>query len=415
MKPTPIPLIVLLLIGAVLLSGCAVATPTVTPVAPTGTAMPDTAALAASIQATLPTNAYQVGGIGVIPLLGPDSRRPYWAAYSYGLRNYDIQPRPSHFVAVYTWDATGGWQELARLSLDVDNDTDGVWPDYVDENGVAQALLPDPNHLWVEVQGGAGAHSGTYELLAFDGTALQMMLHASHVSPGFGSTRDLNSDGAPEVVLNVSDPYIFCYACGVRKVMFQVFTWGSEAQELAEVTIEPLAADQQAHPAYAAANRAVELAHAGLWKDAAATIDEAVAVAGATDNATLTWNAILIHLHAEAMVAALADSPYPLLNHIFYGDYAAALEMMRPYTPAEIFSAETPLIAGTVAQGWEQAVSQHIIQSADAALSAEPELAAAWFLRGWARFVADPTDPQAQADVARAAELAPAEPLFAMP
>jgi hypothetical protein len=65
-----------------------------------------------------------------------------------------------------------------------------------------------------------------------------------------------------------------------------------------------------------------------------------------------------------------------------------------------------------VAEGWEDALSTYLVQSATDALSREPSLAPAYFLRAWGAYLADPSDPQIRQDVARAAALAPGDPLF---
>lgn len=155
--------------------------------------------------------------------------------------------------------------------------------------------------------------------------------------------------------------------------------------------------------------------YAGLWKDALSAITQAqerVSQYPEADVQTLTWDYALIKLHAEALAQALTDSPYPLLANVFYGDDAAAVELMRAYSPDQLFTPQTPLIVGTVAEQWVSEVSSRITEATTAALAVKPDLAAAYFLRGWAAYLADPTSPQARADVRRAAELAPGDTLF---
>jgi hypothetical protein len=60
---------------------------------------------------------------------------------------------------------------------------------------------------------------------------------------------------------------------------------------------------------------------------------------------------------------------------------------MRSHGPEDIFSQPTPLITGSVAEGWEQAVSEWILNLSNQAIEVKPELAAAYFLRGWAKFL----------------------------
>jgi hypothetical protein len=174
---------------------------------------------------------------------------------------------------------------------------------------------------------------------------------------------------------------------------------------------------QRGTPPDEANSAAVALAQAGLWRDALMKIDEAVALAGDDDPPTpagsLRWNQALIRLNHDAHVQAIQDSAYPLLSQVFYGDYAAAVDLMRPYSVEQIFSADTPLVIGTTAEGWQPELSGYLLSSADAALAVQPDLAPAYFVRAWARYLAGLASPQIAADLARAAELAPDDALFA--
>ena len=83
-------------------------------------------------------------------------------------------------------------------------------PDYVGEGGLAQMQV-EPSHTWMALEGGAGAHSGVFELLNFDGQTLQVQVNGFSSSPGVGTLQDINGDGVPDVVLNATDYYVFCY------------------------------------------------------------------------------------------------------------------------------------------------------------------------------------------------------------
>jgi hypothetical protein len=355
--------------------------------------------------------------VSVLPLKVSGGSQFLWAVSSVGGRFFEAEQY--HFVAIYTHD-DDGWQELARLELISNFDSEPMDPgaDYLFEGSVSQVFV-EPDHIWLQVEGGTGAHSGTYHLLKFDGEKLQVELAHFSPSPGAASLADLNSDGVKEVILDATDPYVFCYACGVRNVAFKVFAWDSSNEEMLVVSLQPMLMGQQGHPAREPTNRAVELAEAGLWKDALAEIAEAKEVAAQstepTDTWTLDWDYALIKLHADAMAQEVTESEYPLLSNIFYGDYAAALDLMRSYNPEQLFSLDTPLIAGTVAEGWEETLSDWVSSSTVLALGAKPDLAAAYFLRGWAAYLVNPNSPEARGDVERAAELAPDEPLFTLP
>jgi hypothetical protein len=98
---------------------------------------------------------------------------------------------------------------------------------------------------------------------------------------------------------------------------------------------------------------------------------------------------------------------------LFYGDYPAALDALRPYPPDQIFSLSGPLIKGTAAEGWEPTLANWITQTTNSAVQMQPNLAAAYFLRGWGEYLANAKDPAARQDVARAAQLDSNEPLYA--
>lgn len=391
----------------------AVSTPA--PTLPPPTAVPDanTDDLLALIQADLPTNAFD--GLTVLPLYAPQSERPLWAIHSSGFRNYDLDPVPSHFVAIYTYE-NGRWQQLAWQNLNGGIDDLIPSPDILVEGTVNQVDI-DPADIWLAIDGYIGAHGGAFQLLRFDGASLHVEVTGSSASPGVGYLEDLNKDGMPELILRQHEAYVFCYACGVRYLYFQVFTWDAVNQQMVEVSIQPMLMGQQGHPARQPTNRAVELANAGLWADALAQIDEAQRIAAETaeptDTYTLEWDAALIHLYYDAWQAELNHTPYPLLSRVFSGDYAGALDIMRAYSHGQIFNAGTPLIVGTVAEGYEEWTAQYILDQTDAAITARPELAAAYYLRAWANFLLNPANPQIQSDLEQAAALAPDEPLFA--
>jgi len=210
-------------------------------------------------------------------------------------------------------------------------------------------------------------------------------------------------------LLNATDYYIFCYACGVRNVNYNVLRW--DETKLISVTLTAL--PESAPPALRELNdSAIALAQAGLWKEALATVEKALALK--INDATFAWNAAYIRLNAEAKRAGAenTEDPYPILSHLFYGDFAAAVDVMRQTPPEQIFSANSPLITGTVAAGFEDALVDTITKTVESAIKVRPNLAAAYFLRGWAQYVAK-DKAAALADVQHAAQLAPEDKFFA--
>lgn len=361
--------------------------------------------LIAQVEASLPKDAFE--GLQVVPLTVPQGTQPLWAVFSTGRVNFDLEPLPSHFLAIYAL-AGDTWQQLSWLDLSVEQGG----PAYVQDNACQQVDL-EPSRVWLVVSGGMGAHSGSFQLVSFDGEVLRVEVSMQSPSPGMGSVRDVDGDGQLDVVLDQSDPYVFCYACGARDVHFQVLRWDAAQAKLVEATFQPLPASLP-ESVTKPANRAVELAQAGLWKDAYAGIQQAFEAAGdaAAGIVELRWDHALIELHAKALLATL-EIEYPLIQQVFYGDYAAAIDIMRQYQPEEIFTVQSPLVTNPSVEPFVDSLSQHLVESASAALEAEPDLAAAYFIRGWGEYLADPASSQARNDVAKAAELAPDDALFA--
>lgn len=379
--------------------------PTPIPAAPVPTANIED--LIAQVQADLPPGAFE--GVQAFPLDWPQDERPLFVVHSAGFRSFDVDPLPDHFVAIYTF-ANGQWQEVANASLG------DMSPDYLFNESVQQVTL-EPTHAWLKVEGGAGAHGGTFHLLKFDGTALETAVSAATANPGVGFLQDLNNDNIPEVIIEQHDYYVFCYACGVRYLGFAVFTWDAASQQLQQTAIQPLPQSAQDHPAFTAVNRAVELAQAGLWPAAATQMQIAQPLAAANPDPaidpTIEWDRILIDFYVNAWQNELNQTPYPLLTNIFYGDYAAALEMARAYSPADIFATPSILVQGTVAEGNETWMAEtYLMNLTSSAIAAMPDLAAAYFFRAWAAHLLDPNDPQIEQDLAMAASLDPNEPLY---
>jgi hypothetical protein len=361
--------------------------------------------------AGLPADTYN--DVGVLPLVVPLGWEQLWAVFSVGMRPFD--PIRSHFLAIYACDA-GTWVERANVNLDdVDPpDLDPATPDFVNEGSVNQVQI-DPTRVWLKVDGGVGAHGGTFQLLSSDGMALYGHVSGVGASPGVGTMQDVDGDGVLDVVLDQSDAYVFYYASGVRKIHFRVFYWDGVNERMLEARISHFLMGQP-QPMRDVVNPAVDMANAGLWKDALVKITEARDLAPSyldCDIHTLNWNYAMIKLHADAMAADAVYGTYPLLSRVFYGDYAAAVDLMRLHAPAQVFDPAGPLIAGSAAEGLESTLSDQIIQSADAALGIKPDLAEAYLMRGWARHLVGPASPQVRDDVHQAATLQPGDTFFA--
>ncbi len=328
--------------------------------------------------------------VEILPLT-PD----LWAAFTTGFRSFD--PLKNHAVAIFT-QADGVWVELGRAELECG--------DYVDSGSIQQVEL-DKSSLWLAADTGTGAHSGCFDLLRWDGAALSIAASGFNSSPGAGEVRDVDGDGQPEVVLNASDPYVFCYACGVRLYNISILRW--DGAQLLPVDLTRLPADTVAD-LREANNRAVELAGASLFPAALSLIDEALGYAPSDER--VYWNHQLIHALADGRKNFANGSPFPLLNWIFYGDWEAALTELQAYTPAQIFDPQRTILQESAAAGWEETLADWILTFSGPVLAAQPELAPAWFLQGWAKFVKNPGDPAIISDVEQAARLAPTETFY---
>lgn len=383
--------------------------PTSTPPPPTPTEalLPDEMDLKATIVAGLPPTPTPAAGdeadwgdVALLPLDTDASGPPLWAAYSVGMGFYDLEHGP--FVAVYTYEQ-GDWLELGRVVL-----TDCAT--YINEGALVQVEV-EPSHTWLELESYTGAHSGCYDLFRFDGETLRREVGHFNSSPGVGATEDLDGDGLQEVLLNYTENYVFCYACGVRLPLFEILRWDGEQLVAVELVTLPKEAPDSV---WQLNNQAVELAQAGLWKDAQAAIAEAATlkVLNTEFAPMVAWNKILIDMHADALADQISNEIYPLLANVFYGDYDAAVDVMRSYSMAEIWEPDSPLIVGTAAEGWELVLSDWLSWTTDLALPVQPDLAPAHFLQGWGAHLRDPDDPAVLTAVARAVELAPGDALF---
>ena len=349
-----------------------------------------------------------VNGVAVIPVERAGNVPLAWIAHTVGLR--DFMAPQNHTLALYEQVGPDTVAELARVELVDAGDGSAFAPDYLGEGTVQQVMI-EPEGLWFTAEGGVGAHSGVFGLYRFAGGALTQQVVAFNSSPGVGVVTDVNNDGVGEVITSATEHYVFCYACGVRIPAWQLWRWNGEAME--EVTFAPLPGDPVG--SLPDANAALlAFAGANLWLDADATIMQAMLLSSADPTGTFEWNVHLAQLQIDATRAEteLPEHPYPLLAQLFFGDYAAAVDLMRAWSAAEIFSADSSLIVETVASGWEETLANWLETYTTSALEVKPDLAEAYFLRAWANFLVGRAG-EAAVDATAASTLAPADPLFA--
>ena len=232
------------------------------------------------------------------------------------------------------------------------------------------------------------------------------MISSFNSIPDAGSVTDLNGDGQMDLLLNNSDPYIFCYACGLQLYLARFFHWDGE--RLAEAAPRLLPDDRPLH-LRAINSHALALADAGLYADALDEIERA-AIAAPSDP-SVNWNALWIRHHLEVSRQLALVSPFPLLSHVFAGDWDFSFEVLWSMDPTTLFS-KTPIPAGSAANGFEQTVGHLLIQYGNSALIVQPERADIHALVAWGRFLLNGYDAEVLSGLEKAAELAPGDPRY---
>jgi len=94
------------------------------------------------------------------------------------------------------------------------------------------------------------------------------------------------------------------------------------------------------------------------------------------------------------------------MTTIFYGDYAAAVEVMRPYSAEGLFS-QPPAIISAPQRKVGRIHRRQIHSATTAALQVKPLLAETYFRARWATCSPIPPIPAAREDIQRAAALRP--------
>jgi hypothetical protein len=323
-------------------------------------------------------NQEALANIEVIAIPLAESGRDLWGAVSSGSGIWDIEGGDArHIVAVYERRSDDSLVEVSVLTLESE-------PTVADLELVAG--VDDVVNLWLAIHGVTGAHSGTFELVRFDGSDLTSALWWFSPSPDAATIEDLDGDGVPEVVLNATDPYVYCYACGVRAWGEIIYRWVDG--EPTAVNIAAVESDSQR--VVDLTEQAALYANANLWRRARSTMQ--LAVLEAPNDPAVRWLQIAIDRSATLRLDDAGGEPQPLLTNVLAGEFDAAAAIMAAVTPAEAFSRTGPLLAGTQAVGWEDATGTYLVQYADAALAVEPTMASIYAVRALGRLLVDPED-----------------------
>ena len=326
----------------------------------------------------------------------------YWAVITDGPQpfylNHDGDPiNFFHIVAVYRLNTDRSWSsEIARLEIDT----------APQRTGDTELVSIAPGGDWIVIRAGTGAHAGTLDVIRFDAADGALATAISYISsrPNAGEITDLDGDGIPEFVLNTSNPYVFCYACAVEEHSVAIYRWDGAA--LAEVPLQ--APSGLTGDIDTAAGRVVSLAGADLWRQAGAL---AVATARRSPGHDgLRWLSILVNQTAALRLAHAGSPGQPFLTNVLAGEYAAALEVMRPHPPEGAFALDGPLISDTAAELDLATMAVTILDYTERALSQRPDEASIHAVRALGLALASPDQlGPARASARRAAELAPAD------
>ena len=273
----------------------------------------------------------------------------------------------------------GAWREVAHY----------VVP-RMETVSVVAPVEVEPSQAWIVIRGfdehapGTGDGAPFWQLLRFDGDSLHIEVEGYW--RGF-MIADVDGDGAGEFLRRDAVP--LCFRCDVTQRVVRLYRW--TGTRLARVPLEFLPAGSAPAAAVAANNRAVALARARRWTEAAAVLDTARPLVA--EHPAFGRNAGLIDLNAAAP-AGDRLSEDPLLDAVFAGAWVRAVGHFRasarrpdafvgsPPFPAASVRAMDPYGAPALVRAVFDATA-----AARAVAPARPEIE---FLHAWAAFHLDP-------------------------
>ena len=234
------------------------------------------------------------------------------------------------------------------------------------------------------VEGGVGAHSSFGQIFSFDGKTLKLELTTNSDAGGWALTMaDVNGDGALDAVGDATDYYVFCYACGVQSGAEEVYSWDGTAFVA-----------QQAMPSDdASIQAAVTAAAAGRWNVVATTLAQVGTPANESDMWTVTLLKRMVTLRAPK-----ADDASPFMSALLYGDYDAAVAVLKRYKPTALVDTQNPAFPSDLAP-FGEIVVDNVVRLTTTALAQDNTLTSAQFLRGWAQTLLDPQNEAGLADL----------------
>ncbi|MCY3913283.1 MAG: polysaccharide deacetylase family protein [Chloroflexi bacterium] len=347
--------------------------------------------------------------VHVFPLVLAGASGDFWVAVTDGPQPARITADDEvvnfwHFAAVYRLSAEDHWIEVDRLEVEL-----APQRTQVDLAPTGWALADGAPAAWITVRGGTGAHAGTLNIIRFDGATLSTELSWLSARPYAGEVTDLDGDGLVEVVVNDSDPYVFCYACAVELKREILYWW--DGSRLVPVDLRAPVANVPAGVADEV-DEFVALARAGLWRDAA--LAAIAAARQAPESAEVRWLSVLVNRTAAARLLHAGSVAQPLLTTVFAGEYGAAVDLMRALDPAQGFALDGPLIIDTEAEHDLTTMATQMLDHTTRALDAVPDRAEIHAVHALSLTLASPDDlSRARSAIQRAVELAPDDPFFA--
>ena len=349
--------------------------------------------------------------VHVFPLNLSGSMHEYWVAVTDGPQPARVTSSDEvinffHIVVAFRLAPEAEWSEIDRL--EIESAPQRTWPQLLQTGWRPSNGAPT---AWIAVKGSTGAHAGTLDLIGFNGEALNTTLSLISAHPNAGEFADLDGDGLLEVLVDDSDPYIFCYvsACATELKRETVYRW--DGSQLAPVLLRsPVLALPEI--VWEQADRAVALAEADLWRQAAEVASLAASQAPSFDE--VRWLSILINRMASARLSYAGSPGQPVLTNVFAGEYEAAVDLMRELNPAEAFALDGPLIVGTAAEQSLTTLAVNLLDYTERAVAVDSERASIYVVRALGFTIASPDRlTEARSAMQTAVELAPDDSFYA--
>ena len=346
--------------------------------------------------------------VHVFPLGLSDAAGAFWGAVTDGPQPFRFTADDEgvnffHFAAAYQLSAGNEWIEVDRLEIET-----APQRTLVELSATGWVTLGGARAAWIAIRGGTGAHAGTLDIIGFDGRTLHTELSWLSSRPNAGEVVDLDGDGVAEVVLNDSNPYIFCYACATELKHEVIYRWGGS--QLVPVELRAPSTNMP-DDAASQVDQAVALAQADLWREAAVA---AIAASRKTpESSEVRWLSILVNRIAAARLTHAGSPRQPLLTMVFAGEYGAAVDLMRPFEPALAFALDGPLIVGTAAEQDLSTMATQLLDYTTRALDVAPDRAEIHAVHALGLTLASPDDlAEARSAMQRATDLAPDDAFY---